>query len=45
MATQRTAENATPKGYHEVPVPEHIAYPEYPERPYEEARMKETDEK
>jgi hypothetical protein len=40
-----TEKKTEPKGYHEVPVPEDIAYPAYPERPYEEARIKEADEK
>lgn len=40
MARTRAQEENAPKGRHEVPVPEEEAYPEYPDRPYEEARKK-----
>ena len=44
MATEK-ADTGTPQGYWEKPVPEEEAYPPGVERPFEEARAKETEEK
>ncbi len=33
------------KGYSEKPIPEERAYPAYPERSYEEARIKDDEER
>lgn len=44
MARTRQTEAPKPGTRTEVEVPHDVAYPEYPERPYEEARRKDAEE-